>query len=116
LLLLSTAAFGQSTPAENFFPAHHLTAPASIRDYGDTINFEGYVSNTPITNNYWGSGAIFSGYDGSGTPVTYDYGINIYTSVLHSDDWYNPLKLRFVDVNDTNLAKPISHLSFYNPV
>lgn len=113
---ISFSVSAQSTPSEIVFPDQHINVSNSVRDYGDTMDFEGYASNTPITNNYWGNGAIYSGYDGSGIPVTYDYGINIYTSVLHSDDWYNPLKLRFVDVNDTNIAKPISHLSFYNPV
>ena len=113
LFIIPIVAQSQSTPpAADFVPL----LSSSVRDYGDTINFEGFLSNTPITDNFWENGAIFSGYNGSGNPVTYDYGINVYTSVLHSDDWYNPLKLRFVDVNDTSAVKPISHLSFYNPV
>ena len=112
-LMFPSIALSQSTPPETDFTA---ISSSSVRDFGDTISFEGLVSNTPVSDNFWEEGAIFSGYNGSGTPVTYDYGINIYTSVLHSDDWYNPLKLRFVDVNDTSGVKPISHLSFFNPV
>lgn len=117
VILISTLhAAAQSTPPEFFISYHNTAVSASVRDYGDTIDFQGYNSNTPITDNYWEDGAIFSGHNGSGVPVTYDYGMYSFTSTLHSDDWYNAMKLRIVDVNDTTISKPISHLSFFNPI
>jgi hypothetical protein len=103
----------QSTPPANF--QNTPTTISYLRGYGDTIDFEGYPSNSVITDQYFSNGAIFSGYSGSGNPVTYDYGIT-WTSTLHSDDWYNPLRLKFVYPSDSGVSKPISSLTFYNPI
>ncbi len=117
LLLLICYPFllnAQSTP-----PADFLMPPTSatyLRGYGDTINFDGYSSGSIITDQYLNNGAIFSGYSGSGSPVTYDYGVYSFGSVMHSDDWYDPLKVTFVDPLDSSQPMLISHLSFFNPI
>jgi len=114
LALLPSILLAQSTPPANF----QYTSPtiSYLRGYGDTIDFEGYPSNSEITDQYLSNGAIFSGYNGSGNPVSCDYGIYSWTSTLHSDDWYNPLKLKFVDPSNSAVVKPISQLIFYNPI
>jgi len=113
LVLLPSFVLAQSTPPSNF--QSESPSISYLRGYGDTITFEGYPSNSVITDQYLSNGAIFSGYSGSGDPVTWDYTIYSWTSILHSDDWYNPLKLKFVDPSDSTVIKPISQLTFYNP-
>jgi len=114
LMMLPSLLLAQSTPPSNF----QNTSPtiSYLRDFGDTINFEGYPYNSAITDQYLSNGGIFSGYNGSGIPVTYDYGIYSFGSTLHSDDWYNPLKLKFVDPLDSTQGKLISKLTFLNPI
>lgn len=114
LVLMPSILLAQSTPPVNF--QNTSTTVSYLRGWGDTIDFEGYPSNSIITDQYLPNGAIFSGYNGSDNPVTHDYGIYSWTSTLHSDDWYNPLKLRFVSPFDSTVIMPISQLTFHNPV
>ena len=88
----------------------------SVMTISDTMTFYGMPSYTTITNQYLYTGAFCSGYNGSFDPVTYDYGTTSYGSVMHSDNWFNALRINFVDPNNQNLYVPINHVEFDNPI
>jgi hypothetical protein len=85
--------------------------------FGDVIDFEGYPSGTPITDQYVSYGVLFSGYPpGDPTPVTFDYGSSSYGSVLISHDWFAAMRVDFVDPLNPSLFLPVSHIEFDNPI
>lgn len=82
----------------------------------DTLDFSPFDSGTPITDQYASEGIIFEGYAASGDPVTYDYGAGSFGKVLHSDDWYHPIKMTFTDTLDASVYHLIDKLEFDNPI
>ncbi len=77
----------------------------------DTITFNPYNTGTIITTQYLNKGVIFSGFNGSTAPVVYEYSPSLpYGRTLISDNWYNPLRMNFVDTSNSaqyHLAKKI---------
>ena len=82
----------------------------------DTLDFEGFPSDSPFTDQYQSCGVVFSSNGVLAPPVTYDYGSTSWTSVLHSYDWYGELRMDFVDPLDGVTPAPVSHVSFDNPI
>ncbi|MBC8045597.1 MAG: T9SS type A sorting domain-containing protein [Fimbriimonadaceae bacterium] len=82
----------------------------------DTIDFSEYESETIITDQYLEESFLFSGYGGSGNPVLCDYGVASWGKVLRSDDWFNPIKLAFVDSTGSGAYRVIEKLIFDNPI
>ena len=82
----------------------------------DTLDFEGYASDTPFIGQYQACGVVFSSNGLPTPPVTYDYGSTSWTSVLHSYDWYGELRMDFVDPIDGVTPVPVSYVSFDNPI
>jgi len=84
---------------------------------GDTVTFEEYGTGTVITDQYISHGMFFSGVESGQNPVIHDYGPAVYTRVLHSYDWFGPLKITFIVPGDSSLTpQPVTSLSFDNPV
>jgi hypothetical protein len=84
---------------------------------GYVIDFEGFPSGTPITDQYLCYGVLFSGYPaGDPPPLTWDSGPLSYGSVLISHDWYSAMKVEFVDPLNTAVYWPVSHIEFDNPI
>jgi hypothetical protein len=111
LCLLPVVAFAQTTPSQSPYIG---TATPSIVSVGDTMDFEQFPSGTIITNQYQYLGILFSGYNGSGNPDVYDYGPTVYTKILKSDNWYNPMKLTFVDPLNPTAFNPVQYIDFDN--
>lgn len=82
----------------------------------DTLDFEGFPSETAFTDQYQSCGVVFSSNGLPTPPVTYDYGSTSWTSVLHSYDWYGELRMDFVDPLDGVTPAPVSYVSFDNPI
>lgn len=82
----------------------------------DTLDFEGYASDTPFLNQYQSCGVVFSSNGVLTPPVTYDYGSFSWGSVLHSYDWYGELRMDFVDPANGTTHVPVSYVSFDNPI
>lgn len=82
----------------------------------DTITFDELVSGTIVTDQYAAQGALFMGYDGSGDPETYDYGTGSFGPILHSDNWYNPIRMNFVDTIDSSFPAFAKKIEFDNPI
>ncbi|MBC8173701.1 MAG: hypothetical protein H7X71_07335, partial [Chitinophagales bacterium] len=99
-----------------FFCSVCITKFGYTQTVSDTIDFSAYESETIITDQYLSESFLFSGYDGSGDPRVYDYGVGSYGRVLRSDDWYNPIKVSFVDSADTDVFRLIEKLDFDNPI
>ena len=114
ILLLPNFAMSQSTPSQQDF-TQGISQPNMLSVVGDTVDFELYPTGTVITNQYQYLGVVFSGAFGSGNPDVYDYGATSYTRVLKSDNWYNPIKVSFVDTANALLYDPVSHIEFDNP-
>ena len=84
---------------------------------GYVIDFEGFPSGTPITDQYLSYGVLFSGYPaGNPPPVTWDYGPGSYGSVLISYDWFSAMRVEFVDPLNPTFYLPVSHIEFDNPI
>ena len=84
---------------------------------GYVIDFEGFPSGTPITDQYLSYGVFFSGYPaGNPPPVTWDYGPGSYGSVLISYDWFSAMRVEFVDPLNPTFYLPVSHIEFDNPI
>jgi hypothetical protein len=82
----------------------------------DTLDFEGYPSNTDFTTQYQSCGVVFSSNGFPTPPQTYDYGIGTYTSVLHSYDWFGELRMDLVDPMNGVTPVPASYVRFTNPI
>lgn len=82
----------------------------------DTLDFEGYPSDTPFLDQYQSCGVVFSSNGLPTPPVTYDYGSFSWGSVLHSYDWYGELRMDFVDPVNGTTHVPVSYVSFDNPI
>ncbi len=110
ILLLKINA--QTTPPENIDVNPILINQNYIKT--DIIDFEAFTSNTMITNQYQNQGVIFSGHDGSGNPSTYEYAIG-YGKILHSETWYNQIRLNFVDKTNPAINQYAQKIEFDNP-
>lgn len=82
----------------------------------DTLDFEGYASDTPFLDQYQSCGVVFSSNGVLSPPVSYDYGSFSWGSVLHSYDWYGELRMDFVDPVNGTTHVPVSYVSFDNPI
>ena len=114
LFLLPFIASAQMTPAP--FPGVAGTTIASVRDFGDTIDFEAYPTGTVITDQYWSNGAIFSGTVPGTYADIYDYGSSLFGRILKSNTWYDKVKLRFVSPEDSTEKMLIRYFTFQNPI
>lgn len=93
-----------------------LLMAADVAAQCDTLDFEGYPSDTPFLNQYQSCGVVFSSNGVASPPVTYDYGSFAWTSVLHSYDWFGELRMDFVSPLNGTTPLPASYVSFDNPV
>ena len=76
-----------------------ISESTKIFSFSDTITFTPFSNGTIITNQYLNKGLVFAGYNGSTDPVIEDYSLIglPYGKVLRSDNWYNALRINFVD-------------------
>jgi hypothetical protein len=79
----------------------------------DTITFTPYETGDIMTNQYQSDGVIFSGFNGSTAPVVYEYS-NFFGKVLHSDNWYNALRMNFVDTTNASHYHLAQKIEFDN--
>lgn len=80
----------------------------------DTITFNEYAGDTPITNQYLDKGVLFSGFENTPPPWIEDYGGNL-GRVLRSYNWYDGILIRFVEPSDTTVYRPVNAIGFKNP-
>jgi len=113
--LFANVAIAQTTPADPSALRFSQTDESFLSSMTDTINFTPFPDGTVITNQYLSYGAQFEGYNGSSDPIIYDY-IGSYGRVLRSDNWYNALRLNFVDSSNTSQYQPVDHIEFDNPI
>ena len=74
-----------------------------IAQITNPIDFTADSTGTVNTNQYLNHGVIFSGYAGSNNPIVHEYLAPIpFGKVLHSDDWYNALRINFVDTSNSS--------------
>lgn len=113
-IIIAKTGRSQTTPPSEIYKSY-ISESVKHLYVCDTINFTPYATGMIINNQYQSEGVIFSGYNGSGDPEVYDYTGEL-GKILHSDDWYNPIRLNFVDtINGSSyfLAKKIE---FDNPI
>lgn len=105
----------QTTPDNSSTSRFGVTDESQLTSMSDTITFTPFAGGTVITNQYLAYGALFLGYNGSTDPLVYDY-VGSYGRVLRSDNWYNALRLNFVDSLNTSQYLPVQHIEFDNPI
>jgi len=111
---ISSAQSQSITPREITFPENSVSE-REISSEGDTITFSGHPGETIITDQYQEQGFLFSGFDGSTSPVVADYG-NQYGRVLRSSDWYSGIRIDFVQSQNPALNVLVSKIEFDNKV
>ncbi len=115
ILLFSVTSNAQTASPDKVTYIRTSSEIQNPKSLTDTITFNGLVSGTTITNQYQNKGVVFTGYAGSGNPVTYDY-TGSYGSVLISDNWYNPLRVNFVDTGSGTFYHLARNIEFNNPI
>ena len=101
-----------SPPADNFKPV-----PSIQNKYvTDTINFTPYSTGTVINTQYIDDGASFSGDGGTPDPEVYDYGVGSWGAVLISHNWYDPIRIDFVDTLTGSTTNLVQSIEFDNPI
>jgi len=116
-IVISYLGRGQTSPSP--LNEHGWNNTGNLKCYAanDTITFNDLTDGTIITNQYRISGVIFSGYNGSSAPVIYDYSPKYsYGKILRSDDWFNPLRIDFVDPINVSEYHPAKRIEFDNVV
>ncbi|NND93931.1 MAG: T9SS type A sorting domain-containing protein [Flavobacteriales bacterium] len=77
----------------------------------DTITFDEYTTGDIITDQYVDYGILFEGFGDNGAPVVHDYGDpQFFGPTLRSENWFDEMKLTFVDPmnpSDNQLARKI---------
>ncbi|MEC7985550.1 MAG: hypothetical protein VX278_10340 [Myxococcota bacterium] len=81
-----------------------------------TIDFEDCPNGAAVTDQYLSLGVLFSGSNNTSDPTTHNYGVSTHTRVLISHNWYDPIRIDFVDPNDPSVHLPVQHVSFDNPI
>lgn len=102
MLLATMNCLAQMSPPTQM--VNHNNATTNNMPESNYITFDEYPSETIVTTQYVSEGVVFSGYNGSNPPVIYDYGSTSFGFILHSDTWYNPFRVDFV-----NPANPAEH-------
>ncbi len=82
----------------------------------NSITFSEYPPDTVVTTQYLNEGVVFSGFNGSSPPVIYDYGSSSFGSILHSDTWYSPFRVDFVDPANPSQYQLASKIEFDNAI
>jgi hypothetical protein len=112
--------FCLSTKAQTSPPSEtsndRLSETKIISSLSDTLTFTPFINETILETQYLNKGVVFSGFNGSTAPVVCDYGLGSYGKVLRSDNWYNPLRMNFVDSLNANQYQLASKIEFDNPV
>jgi hypothetical protein len=112
--------FCLSTKAQTSPPSEtsndRLSETKIISSLSDTLTFTPFINETILETQYLNKGVVFSGFNGSTAPVVYDYGLGSYGKILRSDNWYNPLRINFVDSLNANQYQLASKIEFDNPV
>jgi len=116
-IVISFSGRGETSPSPP--NEHNWNNTGSLQCYtaNDTITFNNLSDGTIVTDQYQINGVIFSGYKGSTPPVVYDYSPKYsYGKILHSDDWFNPLRINFVDPINVSEYHPAKRIEFDNVV
>jgi hypothetical protein len=92
-----------------------LSESKAIASLSDTLTFTPFITGTIITTQYLNKGVVFSGFSGSTDPLVADY-ISSYGRILHSDNWFNPLRMNFVDTLNANQYHLAKRIEFDNVV
>ncbi len=93
-----------------------LCIGAAQAQLSDTITFEGIPGSTIVTNQYQSNGFIFTGHNGSGDPITHDYGTGSHGNVLHSETWFNELRFNLVDPMNPGQYQLAQRIELDNPI
>jgi hypothetical protein len=119
-LILSIVLISNNTRAQTTTPAANNTNSNSyteeFKQLSDTITFTPYVSGTVMTNQYQNQGVVFSGYSGSTDPIVFDFSPDPLGKALHSDNWFNALRVNFVDTANVSQYQLAEKIEFDNPV
>ena len=111
-LPLITLAQQTSPPLEYFNPIHS----SYFKSATDTINFSQDLGGTVITNQYIQQGALFSGVGTLGPQVIDFDTIGNLGKVLHSHNWYDPIRIDFVDTVIGTSINLVQKIGFLNAV
>lgn len=116
-LFIGKIGSGQSSPALPTDERNFVFNEALSLTLSDTIDFSPYPMSTIINNQYLYTGALFMGYNGSFDPVVEEYlPPSTLGRVLRSDNWYNALRLSFVDSVNPSQYVPVQRIEFDNPI
>ncbi len=114
MLLVTINCSAQMSPPTQQVNTNHPTNN-NLPD-SNVITFSEYPPETIITTQYLNEGVVFSGFNGSNPPVIYDYGTGSYGSILHSDTWYLPFRVDFVDPANPSQYQLASKIEFDNAI
>jgi hypothetical protein len=104
----------QTTPPSDI-NMNSISEPNKFLFISDTINFTPYPTGTIMTNQYQDEGVIFSGFNGSTDPLIYDFSPDPMGRVLRSDNWYNALRVNFIDTLNASHYMLAKKIEFDNP-
>lgn len=107
----------QTTPP-SVTTSNRLTVSNEISSLNDTLTFTPFMDGSVITTEYLNNGVVFTGFNGSTDPIVFDYG-NVFTNygkILHSDNWYNSLRMNFVDTSNVNQYHLARRIEFDNVI
>src|SRR5882762_4893715 len=100
IVFISASMKAQTTTPFTGTHSNHIPAAGKLFSTSDTITFTGLADGAVVTDQYLHKGVLFSGFDGSGDPVIADFSADFsFGNALHSDTWYNPLMMTFVDTS-----------------
>jgi hypothetical protein len=68
-----------------------------------------------MTNQYQDEGVVFSGFNGSTAPLVFDFYPDPMGRVLRSDNWYNALRVNFIDTLNAFHYQLAKKIEFDNP-
>lgn len=81
-----------------------------------TIDFDDQPDGAMITTQYVADcGVHFAGTAGDPPPQVYDYGAQDIGRILHSHDWYAPIRVRFVQPHNYLIDRPVTYIEFDSP-
>ncbi len=98
--------------------SYRLTEASEFSAISDTIIFTPFMDGTIIATQYLNKGVVCSGFNGSMAPIVVDYDIFSipYGKCLRSDNWYNPLRINFVDSLNPSQYQLAKSIEFDNVI
>ena len=115
-ILIAVTTFSNAQTSPSAISGVSVIEASKLSALGDTLTFAPYAQGTIMNTQYLNKGVVFSGFNGSTDPTIWDYGTGSYGRVLISDNWFNPLRINFVDSSNSSQYRLAQRIEFDNPI